>query len=86
MKKTVLTFGLISGAVSASMMLITIPFADAIGWEKGEILGYTGIVLSADGTPPRNFARDNRKIESFRKAIHQTHVGSTLHHEPQAAP
>src|SRR6266700_6490535 len=47
MKKTVLTFGLISGAVSASMMLITIPFIDAIGWKKGEILGYTGIVLSA---------------------------------------
>ena len=47
MKKTVLTFGLISGAVSDLMMLITIPFADAIGWEKGEILGYTGIVLSA---------------------------------------
>lgn len=47
MKKTVLTFGLISGAVSASMMLITIPFADRIGWEKGEILGYTGIVVSA---------------------------------------
>ena len=23
------------------------PFADRIGWEKGEILGYTGIVLSA---------------------------------------
>jgi hypothetical protein len=47
MKKTVLTFGLISGALSASMMLITIPFADKIGWEKGEVLGYTGIVLSA---------------------------------------
>src|SRR2546430_1488095 len=47
MKKTVLTFGLISGAVSASMMLITVPFVDAIGWKKGEILGYTGIVLSA---------------------------------------
>jgi len=47
MKKTVLTFGLISGAVSAAMMLTTIPFADAIGWEKGEILGYTTIVLSA---------------------------------------
>jgi len=47
MKKTVLTFGLISGAMSAAMMLITIPFADRIGWEKGEILGYTGIVLSA---------------------------------------
>ena len=47
MKKTVLTFGLISGAVSAAMMLTTIPFADAIGWENGEILGYTTIVLSA---------------------------------------
>ena len=47
MKKTVLTFGLISGALSAAMMLITIPFADAIGWENGEILGYTSIVLSA---------------------------------------
>jgi hypothetical protein len=47
MKKTVLTFGLISGAASAAMLLVTIPFADAIGFEKGEILGYTAIVLSA---------------------------------------
>ena len=28
-------------------MLATIPFAEAIGWQKGEILGYTTIVLSA---------------------------------------
>ena len=47
MKKTVLTFGLISGAISAAMMLITISFVDKVGWEKGEILGYTTIVLSA---------------------------------------
>lgn len=47
MKKTVLTFGLISGAVSAATMLATLPFADRIGWEKGEVLGYTVIVLSA---------------------------------------
>jgi hypothetical protein len=47
MKKTVLTFGLISGAISAAMMLVTIPFVDKIGWEKGELLGYTSIVLSA---------------------------------------
>jgi hypothetical protein len=47
MKKTVLTFGLISGAISTAMMLITIPFVDKVGWEKGEILGYTTIVLSA---------------------------------------
>jgi Protein of unknown function (DUF4199) len=47
MNKTVLTFGLISGAISAAMMLITIPFVDKIGFDKGEILGYTTIVLSA---------------------------------------
>lgn len=47
MKKTVLTFGLISGAVSAATMLATLPFADRIGWEKGEVLGYAVIVLSA---------------------------------------
>lgn len=47
MKKTVLTFGLISGAVSAATMLATVPFVDKIGWDKGEILGYTVIVLTA---------------------------------------
>jgi Protein of unknown function (DUF4199) len=47
MKKTVLAFGLISGAISAAMMLVAIPFVDKVGWEKGEILGYTTIVLSA---------------------------------------
>jgi hypothetical protein len=47
MKKTVLTFGLISGAISGAMMLVTIPFVDKIGFDKGEILGYITIVLSA---------------------------------------
>ena len=47
MRKTVLTFGLISGAISAVLMLATIPFADKIGFEKGAIVGYTAIVLSA---------------------------------------
>jgi len=47
MRKTVLTFGLISGAISAVTMLATIPFVDKIGFDKGEILGYTLIVLSA---------------------------------------
>ena len=45
-KKTVLTFGLISGAVSSAIMLGTVPFADRIGFDRGEILGYTSIVLS----------------------------------------
>jgi hypothetical protein len=46
MKKTVLTFGLLSGAVSAVMMLVTVPFVDAIGFDRGVIVGYTIFVLS----------------------------------------
>src|SRR5687768_13089385 len=46
MKKTVLTFGLIAGAILSAMMLITLPFHDAIGWERGEIVGYTSMVLA----------------------------------------
>ncbi len=46
MKKTVLTFGLISGAVSSVLMLSTALFLDRIGFDKGVIVGYTGIVLS----------------------------------------
>ena len=46
MKKTVLTFGLISGAVSSVLMLSTVPFLDRIGFDKAAIVGYTGMVLS----------------------------------------
>src|SRR5918993_5047207 len=46
MKKTVLTFGFISGAVSSSMLLLSLPLVDRIGFEKGMILGYTTIVAS----------------------------------------
>lgn len=46
MKKTVLTFGLISGAITSLMMVATVPFADRIGFDKGAIIGYTSIVLS----------------------------------------
>ena len=46
MKKTIITFGLISGAVSSLMMVCTIPFFHRIGFNKALILGYTSIVLS----------------------------------------
>ncbi len=46
MKKTILTFGLISGAISTLMMVATLPFADRIGFDKGAVVGYTAIVLS----------------------------------------
>ena len=46
MKRVVLTFGIISGIVSAGLMLSFIPFIDKIGFDKGFILGYSAIVLS----------------------------------------
>ncbi|HBB90088.1 MAG TPA: DUF4199 domain-containing protein [Blastocatellia bacterium] len=46
MKKTVLTFGLIAGAILSLLMLATVPFMDKIGFDKGEIVGYTGMVLA----------------------------------------
>src|SRR5947209_6346806 len=46
MKKTVLTFGLISGAIMSLMMSSMLPFADKIGFDKGAYLGYTTMVLS----------------------------------------
>jgi hypothetical protein len=46
MKKTILTYGLISGALSSLMMVATVPFADRIGFDKAEVVGYTAIVLS----------------------------------------
>ena len=46
MKRTVLTFGLLSGTVSSLMMLGTIPFMERIGFDHGLVVGYTAIVLS----------------------------------------
>ncbi len=47
MKKTILVFGLISGAISSSMMIATLPFSDQLGHGSGAlVLGYTTIVLS----------------------------------------
>ena len=46
MKKIVLTFGLVSGAILSGMMLITLPFHDAIGFDRSLILGYTTMVLA----------------------------------------
>ena len=46
MKKTVLTFGLIGGVMIAVLVAATIPFAQQIGFEKAEFVGYTIMVLS----------------------------------------
>lgn len=46
MKKIVWTFGLIAGAILSVMMLLTLPFMDRIGFDRGLIIGYTTMVLA----------------------------------------
>ena len=47
MKRTILTFGVISGVLSSIFMLSTVPFIDNLGHgNKGALIGYTGMVLS----------------------------------------
>jgi len=46
MKRIVLTFGLIAGAILSAMMAITMPLHDKIGPNNGMIIGYTTMVLA----------------------------------------
>ena len=46
MKKTILTFGLISGALISLMMALTVPFQDKIDSGHSYVIGYTTIVLA----------------------------------------
>ena len=47
MKKTIVTFGIISGVISSALMCATIPFLrDVEHGDKGLLIGYTAIVLS----------------------------------------
>lgn len=46
MKRIVLTFGLISGAILAAMMWATLPFMEQIGFDNGQLVGYTTMVLA----------------------------------------
>ena len=46
MKRIVLTFGLLSGALSAALMTVTTSFAEQIGFDRSIFVGYTIIVSS----------------------------------------
>jgi hypothetical protein len=46
MRKIVLTFGLISGAIISLMMVATVPFSEQIGFDRGAVIGYTSMVLA----------------------------------------
>ena len=66
MKKTVLTFGLIGGAIMAAMMFATLPFMDKIGFDKGAIVGYTGMILA--------FMLVFFGIRSYRENVSDGHI------------
>lgn len=46
MRKFVLTYGLIAGAVLSAAMLLTLPFIERIGFDRGAVVGYTSMVLA----------------------------------------
>jgi len=48
MKKIILTFGFIAGAIVSVMMFITMPMYDSgtLNFENGEIVGYTTMVIA----------------------------------------
>ena len=46
MKKIVLTFGLIAGAIMSLMLALTIPFHDRIGPETGLVIGYASMIAA----------------------------------------
>jgi len=46
MKKTVLTFGLISGVSISVLMISTLPFMTRIGMSRAMVIGYTTMVLA----------------------------------------
>ena len=46
MTRVVLIFGLLAGAVLAVMMVVQVGFIDEIGFDRGEIIGYTTMVVA----------------------------------------
>ena len=46
MRKIVLTFGLIAGAILSAMMVLSVSFQDAISFESAEVIGYTSMIVA----------------------------------------
>jgi len=67
MRKIVLTFGLISGGILAATFLITLPFHDAIGFDRAMVVGYTSMVLA--------FLLIFFGVRSYRDNVAGGHVG-----------
>ena len=67
MKKIVLTFGLIAGAILSAMMLITLPFHDTIGFDRGMVVGYASMVAA--------FLLIYFGVRSYRDNVAGGHIG-----------
>ena len=46
MQRIALTYGLVAGAILSAMMLITIPFIEAIGFDRIAVIGYSTMVIA----------------------------------------
>jgi hypothetical protein len=46
MKRTVITFGLLSGALAISLMILAMLFQNRIGFDYGFLIGYTVLILT----------------------------------------
>jgi hypothetical protein len=46
MRKIIVTFGLISGALSSLVMIALVTFGNRIGFDRGAVIGNASIVLS----------------------------------------
>src|SRR5262245_19275899 len=46
MRKIVLTYGLIAGAILSVLMMATLPFLERIGFDRGMVIGYTTMVMA----------------------------------------
>jgi uncharacterized protein DUF4199 len=46
MKRVVLVFGLLAGVVLSVMMVVQTAYIDQIGFDRGEVIGYTTMVLA----------------------------------------
>ena len=46
MQRIVLRYGLIAGAILSAMVLLTLPFMEVIGFDRGGVVGYATMVLA----------------------------------------
>ena len=67
MRKVVLTFGLLAGAVLSATMLVALRFHEQIGFDRGALVGYSSMVVA--------FLMIYFGVRSYRDTVAGGHVG-----------